>query len=171
MSEFKIAILTPSDWELYKSIRLSSLADSPDSFGATYSKEALFPDSEWQSRLDPISHARNAMPLIAEIGGQPVGLAWGLIHEPDLRMAHVYQMWVSPEARGKGIAKSLLDQITTWAISKKCDLVALAVTTTNDAAVGLYLASGFVPSGPLEKLRDGSVLQIQPMVLELENAA
>ncbi len=171
MSEFRIRTLCPEDWATYKLTRLASLADSPDSFGSTYEREALFPDSEWQSRLEPTERAKNALPLVAECDGIPVGLSWGLIHEPDSNVAHVYQMWVSPEARGKGIAKSFLGRITAWAEARGCESVALSVTTVNDAAVNLYCSAGFVPSGEAEELRKGSALRSQPMVRVLRNAA
>ena len=139
----------------------------PGRLGSTYAREAEFPDSEWQSRLDPDVRAANALPLIAETGGDAVGLAWGLIHAPDLHIAHVYQMWVSPTQRGEGVAKSLLDEIVSWAMSRRCERLVLSVTTNNDAAVGLYLASGFNASGPLEALRPGSALTVQAMTMEL----
>ena len=171
MSDFVIRILAPADWAIYKAIRLASLADSPDSFGSTYEREALFPDSEWQSRLEPSARAQNALPLVAEYGGTPVGLSWGLLHEPDTTVAHIYQMWVSPEARGKGIAQSFLGRIIAWAEARDCDSVALSVTTVNDAAVSLYCSAGFVPSGEGEELREGSTLRTQPMVRILRDTA
>lgn len=169
MSKIKIRVLGSNDWPRYKDIRLASLMDSPDSFGSTYAREAASPDAEWQSRLDPDAGASNALPLVAEIDGDAVGLAWGLIHDPDSRIVHMYQMWVSPAQRGKGVAKSLLDEIISWAISKRCGRLALSVTTNNDAAVGLYLASGFTASGPREALRPGSALTVQTMTLELRS--
>jgi ribosomal protein S18 acetylase RimI-like enzyme len=171
MSEFKIRILGTDDWLLYREVRLNSLKDSPDSFGSTHTREAQFTDIEWQSRLDSSSRAKNALPLIAESDGAVVGLAWGMIHEPDLKVAHVYQMWVSPTQRGKGIGRSLLDRIKAWAKVRGCDLLALNVTTTNEAAVGLYISSGFVPTGEQEVLRDDSMLTVQPMAMDLRNAA
>jgi ribosomal protein S18 acetylase RimI-like enzyme len=84
-------------------------------------------------------------------------------------MAHIYQMWVSPALRGKGIAKSLLYEISTWAVNKGCECIKLAVTTSNEAAVGFYTSSGYLPTGPLEALRVGSALMVQPMVKRLGN--
>tara|TARA_R110002072_G_scaffold136124_2_gene278234 strand:- start:222345 stop:222857 length:513 start_codon:yes stop_codon:yes gene_type:complete len=169
MSKIEIKIPGPQDWQLYKDIRLTSLKDSPDAFGSTYAREAEFPDSEWKSRLDPDVRAANALPLIAETGRDAVGLAWGLIHAPDLHIAHVYQMWVSPDQRGKGVGKFLLNEIRQWALSRGCERLALSVTTNNDAAVGLYVSYGFAPSGPVEELRSGSSLTVQPMVKELRS--
>lgn len=171
MSEFRIRVLTPKDWKTYKSVRLNSLEDSPDSFGSTYEQELLFTDSEWQARLNPKPVGNVALPLIAEVQGKEAGLASGLIWESDPTTAHVYQMWVSPSARGKGIAKCFLSEIKQWAINKECTSIVLAVTTTNDAAVGLYLSFGFKPVGGVEELRVGSELLVQPMVMELRYAA
>jgi len=171
MSEFKIKMLTPENWELYKLVRLNSLKESPDSFGSTHDQEKELSDSEWQSRLNLKLRDIDALPLVAQMDGQPVGIAWGFIHKSNLQVAHIYQMWVSPELRGKGIAKSLLLEIQVWAIARGCGLMALAVATSNEAAVNLYRSFGFVAAGPLEELRVDSSLLVQPMVIELNSAA
>lgn len=170
MSKFKIRVLEPQDWQAYKRIRLDSLKDSPDSFGATHEQERLFADSDWFSRLQPKSDGSISRPLGAEANGGLVGLAWGLIHHSDLKIAHIYQMWVSPVARGKGIATTLLDEMQTWAVSKKCLSLELSVTANNSTAVGLYRGYGFKPVGKQEALRTGSGLYAQPMRLELHKA-
>ncbi|POH81378.1 hypothetical protein CXK91_18250 [Stutzerimonas stutzeri] len=101
----------------------------------------------------------------------PQASPWGLIDKEDLRTAHIYQMWVPPELRGKGIAKSLLGEIEAWAISRGCGLMALAVTTSNEAAVSFYRSFGFVAAGQPEDLRVGSALMAQPMICRLKNSA
>ena len=167
MSDVKSRVLTPQDWQLYKLARLNSLEDAPDSFGSTYEQEVTLSDTEWQTRLDLKWRGLDALPLIAELESQAVGLAWGVIHEPDTKIAHIYQMWVSPALRGKGIARSLLDEISTWALDKGCACIKLAVTTSNKAAIGFYTLSGYLPAGSLEELRVGSTLMVQPMVKRL----
>lgn len=167
MSEPQIGVMTPSDWQVYKSIRLQSLLDSPDSFGSTYAREVLLTDVEWRARLEPSVRVIEALPLIGEWNGQPVALAWGMIHANATNVAHIYQMWVRPESRGKGIAKALLRQIVQWAGNCGCADVALAVTIINESAMHLYLKSGFEPSGKTEELREGSDLRVQPMSLKL----
>ncbi|SUI86756.1 Acetyltransferase YpeA [Shewanella putrefaciens] len=170
MSKFKIRVLESEDWQLYKMIRLCSLKESPDSFGATYEQESLLSDSEWFSRFQPNSDVEVALPLIAETDGHVLGLAWGLIHKSDVKTAHIYQMWVLPEARGKGVASKLLDEIKAWALNEKCSSIALSVTASNTAAVGLYRTRGFITVGQLEELRAGSGLYVQPMIMSC-NAA
>lgn len=167
MNEFEIKFLNPKDFELYKSARLQSLKDSPESFGATYDQEVALSDGEWQTRLDLESRGIDALPLVASVNDIPVGLAWGFIHKPNLETSHIYQMWVSPMFRGRGIAKSLIRAIKEWAAERGCDFLALAVTTSNEAAVNLYKSLGFVATGKLEELRMGSALRVQPMIMEL----
>ena len=169
MSSLTIRTLNQDDWRLYKALRLRSLHDSPDSFGSSYESEAAYPDEEWMSRLDPQGRAHNALPLVAELDGQASGLAWGLIHEPESRTAHVYQMWVAPEARGLGIGHALLNHIIAWAEEAQLDRVVLSVTTTNPAAVALYLSSGFIPQGELQALKPDSELFTQMMVKDLRH--
>ena len=171
MSEFNIRKLTRLDWQTYKSVRLASLDDSPESFGSTYDREVEFLQSEWESRLDPTGSAKNALPLVVEIGAIPVGIAWGLVQERDPRITHIYQLWVSPVARNKGIAKALIQRISAWGIERGCEYIALSVTTANIAAVHLYQSLGFVPFGSLEELRVGSTLMTQKMIKDLRNAA
>jgi ribosomal protein S18 acetylase RimI-like enzyme len=167
MDRMNIRTLSQDDWALYRSLRLQSLQDSPDSFGSSYESEAAYPDAEWISRLDRKDRAENALPLTAEWDGVPSGLAWGLIHDPESRTAHVYQMWVAPEARGMGIGHALLNHIIAWAQDAQLDSVVLSVTTTNPAAVALYLSSGFIPQGELQPLKVDSGLFTQVMVKAL----
>ncbi|QPI62568.1 GNAT family N-acetyltransferase [Vreelandella venusta] len=167
MKNFNIKVVTPEDWALYKSVRLESLKDSADSFGATYQQESTLSDADWRARLDLSARGLVAFPLVAEQGGRAVGLAWGVIHVPEVETAHIYQMWVSPAARGKGIAKALLGKIKTWAIDKECERIALDVTTSNEAAAGLYRSSGFMAMGQPVPLRRDSSLMMQAMLMAL----
>ena len=166
ISNLNIRVLSMDDWETYKSLRLSSLEDSPDSFGATLEREASYPDEEWISRLDPSGRAATALPLVAEISDIPCGLAWGIIHDQNSNVAHVYQMWVKPEARNRGVSRKLLETIISWARDSQLTSLALSVTTTNKEAVSLYKSSGFSILGEAEPLRPGSPLWVQPMILE-----
>ena len=170
ISNFEIRELTVGDWEIYKSIRLCSLKDSPDSFGSTYEREVPFAECDWRSRLES-QPGHNVLPLVAEIENEPVGLASGLIWESEPKVAHVFQMWVAPEKRGQGIAKAMIENIIGWAEARGCESLALSVTTVNKAATNLYQASGFLPSGSLEPLREGSALAVQPMSKKLDRTA
>ncbi|UYO74254.1 hypothetical protein M0220_15460 [Halomonas qinghailakensis] len=74
MNDFNIKVLTPDDWALYKSVRLESLNDSPDSFGSTYEQESILSNSDWQARLDLNARKLDALPLVAEQGSRAMWL-------------------------------------------------------------------------------------------------
>ena len=167
MSKIEIKTFTESDWEIYKSLRLASLGDSPDSFGSTLVREAAFSDDEWKGRLNTSPGVLHTLTLVAYFEGRAVGLVSGVVHKENPASAHVYQLWVSPESRGVGIARALLTRIVSWSTELQLRSLLLAVTTTNTEAVSLYRSFGFVLDGETEPLRDGSELVIQPMKLDL----
>nr|WP_275660534.1 GNAT family N-acetyltransferase [Shewanella sp. Isolate13] len=103
-----IRVLNKDDWSTYRELRLLSLQESPNSFGSSYEQEFLFSSDEWIARLNLDNSDKRALPLIAELNGVAVGLAWGLVHSPQDKTAHIYQMWVSPDVRGQGVGSLLL---------------------------------------------------------------
>lgn len=167
MSNFNIKILSESDWATYKRLRLTSLKDSPDAFGSTYERESLFTDALWKSRLNLADGNPDALPLIASTQNSALGLAWGRVHENTPRVANIYQMWVSPNARGQGVGRALLSRIVMWAEELELDAVHLSVTSTNLSAVSLYQNFGFETYGNSEPLRKDSELEALSMMLKL----
>ena len=171
MNDLEIKVLSTNDWKIYKELRLSSLKDSPDSFGSTYEREVEFDDNTWISRLERKGKENSILPLVIEHKKKPIGLAFGVQHDSKDRSAHIYQMWVSPNARGLGAGKLLLDHIISWAKEIKLESVHLAVTTVNVAAFNLYKSMGFEAFGEKEELREGSPFDVQPMKLDLINTS
>ena len=167
MSNYVINVLSESDWREYKSIRLKSLEDSPDSFGSTYQREALFTPEKWKSRLQVSPNIEDAVALAAVADQEFIGLVSAVIHQGDTSSANLYQMWVAAEYRGRGVGTALVDGIKSWAINKGIINLQLSVTTTNLAAVALYESIGFCRVGSLEPLREGSDLSSQPMEMKL----
>ena len=162
----EIRTFRPDEWQVYRTLRLRALRDSPDAFGATLEQERHYPPSRWQSRLAE-ADSRRALPLCAALAGNPVGLAWGRIDPASPSIAHLYQMWASPEARGLGIGRRLLDAVIDWARRQGASTVELGVTVGNGPAAGLYAAAGFRVVGDPEPLRAGSELMTLTMRLSL----
>ena len=86
-------------------------------------------------------------------------------------VAHLFQVWVSPEARGQGIGRLLLTAVLAWAEAFGVRTVRLGVTSSHPAAVQLYRHAGFVDAGEPEPLRPGSPVFCQPMQLVLEGGS
>jgi ribosomal protein S18 acetylase RimI-like enzyme len=158
----------PHEWRLYREIRLRALADSPDAFGSMYEHEAVRADAEWEARLTAGATAHGQMPVVALVDDTPVGLAWGRQDEQEPTVAHVFQVWVSPEARGQGVGRLLLTAVLEWAKAIGVCTVRISVTCSHLAAVQLYRRAGFVDAGEPEPLRPGSSILCQPMQLLLE---
>jgi len=167
MSYIEVRKFNASEWELYRFLRLESLRDSPDSFGSTLERESCFSDQEWAKKLITSNESTQILPLVVFFKNRPVGLAWGVLHETGSSEGHIYQMWVSPETRGLGLAKALLSRIVLWANSVQLRSLVLAVTTTNPDAIAMYRSFGFKSLGGTEALREGSKLTVQPMKLDL----
>ena len=167
MNNISLRALTKEDWRIYKTLRLQSLSDSPDSFGATLASEQALNDDEWSARLDYSVRGMHGVLFIALLNNNPIGLACSVTHSRTSQDGHIYQMWISPKARGLGIGHQLLTHIINWAKNEKLKRLSLAVTTTNIVALKLYQALGFRADGDLVELRAGSKLQTQPMILDL----
>jgi ribosomal protein S18 acetylase RimI-like enzyme len=141
--------LGPDDWELFREIRLRSLADSPDAFSSTLEREQAFTEDDWRRRLTG--------PVYAVTDPGPVAVG-GLFDQDGVLT--VWGMWTDPAHRGRGHARRILDALIAPDVEAE-----LHVNTANAAARTAYERYGFVGTGDLEPLRPGSVQQMERMVL------
>jgi GNAT superfamily N-acetyltransferase len=166
-----IRTVAAGEWRLYRDLRLRALADSPDAFGSTLMEEAGRSDAEWARHLASSADARASLLLVAEIRSQLVGLAWGRIDTANPEMAALYQMWVAPLHRGRGVGERLLGAVVAWAMAQDAAWLDLGVTCGDSPARRLYERAGFKPIGEPGPLRPGSPLLAQRMRLVLKDAA
>lgn len=167
ISSPSIRTFAPDEWRTYRDLRLRALADSPDAFGGTFDQEKDRPGTEWSSRLASGVESHKDLPLLAEVGREPIGLAWGRIESSNPNVANLYQMWIASNYRGRGAGQMLLEAVITWAKSVNMCYLALSVTCGDTPAMRLYARAGFKPVGEPEPLRAGSELLAQPMRLML----
>ncbi len=161
-----IRTLAHSEWTTYKNLRLRALADSPDAFGSTLAREQNLSDADWSGRLAGGAN-RWDLPLVAEVDGKPIGLAWGRIEKSNPDVANLYQMWVAPSHRCLGGGRMLLEAVIAWARAKGASHLELGVTCGESPARRLYSRAGFAPVGQPQLFRPGSVLMGQMMRLKL----
>jgi ribosomal protein S18 acetylase RimI-like enzyme len=159
--------ILPSEAQLYRTLRLQALLDSPDAYASTHAAEAAREEGSWGARLAAAASSNNDRAWFAFSGAEPCGLLWCKLSAAEPGAADIYQMWVAPAFRGLGAGRALLANAVEWAASAGAQQVRLGVTAQDSAAMRLYLASGFRPAGPSEPLRAGSRLASQPMVLVL----
>ena len=154
------------EWLLYRTLRLAALAESPDAFGSTFAHESGRADDDWAERLSRGANSSHELPLVAELDNEPSGLAWVWLADGDhTKAAHLYQMWVVPNDRRKGVGRALLDAAVAWARSVGAQELVLDVTNGNSEAAHLYEAAGFVATGSEKPLRPGSELRSRAMRL------
>ncbi len=146
----------PDDWEMWRDIRLRSLADSPDAYGSLLSRELEFTEADWRQRL-------NDRAVLAFESGEPVamGAAWRR-HDGDFQ---IVAMWVEPGHRGRGLSTLVLHELVARGRSEGAR-IGLCVTQGNEVARSAYERFGFAASDePSSPLREGSELLVDHMVL------
>ena len=89
-----------------------------------------------------------------------MGTATGAEFEAEPGVAHLYAMWVAPDARGAGVGRALVEAVVAWARGRGCGRLVLSVTETNRSARGFYEACGFADTGERRPLREGSDLDV-----------
>jgi GNAT superfamily N-acetyltransferase len=149
--------LREDDWAVFRELRLRSLLDSPEAFGSTYGEESSHTERAWRDWAAGRWRGGTAVVFAGrDDDGAAVGTATGAEYEAEAGVAHVYAMWVVPDARGAGVGRALLDAVADWARDRGCDRLVLSVTESNETARRFYEASGFVDTGERDVLREGS---------------
>lgn len=163
--------LTPADAPAYAALRREMLADAPWAFGSSLEDDA---------RLDPaVVAARLSEPWQAIVGGfdeagRLVGAAgvFKAHHVKSAHRAHVWGMYVSPSARGRGLGEAILRAALgiarTW---PGVTSVLLSVSVRAAAARRLYERMGFRAWGiePAALVVDGVAVDEAHMVLFFES--
>ncbi|MGE5574112.1 MAG: GNAT family N-acetyltransferase [Bacteroidota bacterium] len=158
--------LPPNGWRLWRSLRLQALADSPDAFGSTLEDAIQLADCGWEELVSSSSSAERVL-LVAEREGRPVGIARVQFLDDRRSQADLFSVWVMPSERRLGVGRALVDSTIEWARSKGASEIVLSVSERSNEAKRLYLSSGFVGTGSRERLRPGSSIYEDAMVLKL----
>jgi len=136
--------LAPQDAPVFQALRLTGLRNSPSSFGTNYVEEKDLPLAAFAERLQAkddaaVFGAFEAEDLVGIVGLRRDG-ARNYVHK-----GHLWGMFVTPEARGRGVARELVQTALDFArdvpgLAK----VNLYVDAANVPAIALYESLGFV---------------------------
>jgi ribosomal protein S18 acetylase RimI-like enzyme len=89
-------------------------------------------------------HRHGDTTYVVEQQGRPVGTVRLSVHPgPDGTTGGVYGFAVDPALQGRGIGRDVLERSCRLLREQGCTRVTLEVATENDAALGLYLSTGF----------------------------
>jgi GNAT superfamily N-acetyltransferase len=81
--------------------------------------------------------------LVAAVDGRAVACAgWRPVGDG---IAELRRMYVRPSFRGRGIARQLIVWVEEEALAAGCPIVRLGTDPLLEAAIGLYLSSGYRP--------------------------
>ena len=152
----EIRRIRSNEWRELRELRLRALLDAPDAFGATHEQEATDHEDEWRTWTHQGAEGGPGFTAVAAEGDRWVGMAVGAPHLDHPGDAGLFAMWVDPVVRARGLGSALVEAVLDWARSTGFPLIRLRVTVSNDAAVRLYVASGFLETGERAPLREGS---------------
>lgn len=145
MDEPVVRLLTAQDVAQYRKVRLRALREHPEAFGSSAEEFILRTTDELAERFRTQSESFSLFG--AFIGGELVGLV-GFGRDKGVKIRHrggIYQMYVAPEVRGRGLGWLLLEHAIDYARQLPgVEEITLAVTVGNDAARRLYERFGFV---------------------------
>jgi len=148
------------EWERVRALRLAALRDAPDAFGSTFEREAEETEERWRGWVTGWDGAERQALFVAEDGDAWRGLALGVRWRERPDAAHLYAMWVAPDARRTGVGRALVEAVCAWAAEEGASTVHLCVTDSNEGAAAMYERCGFVPTGERTPLREGSELEV-----------
>lgn len=148
MSEttLSVARVQADDWRRLRALRLAALAESPEMFGSTLTREKAFGEAEWRQR------AQRPATFLASRSGDDIGLAG--VHEFDGQWT-VVSMWIAPGVRGSGIVDALMDACENTVREAGSDVITLGVMEDNRAGRSAYHRLGFRPTGRRDHVRQG----------------
>ena len=87
--------------------------------------------------------------LIAENGEKPVGWAFAyderaelFVVEPERRHGYLAELFLLPQARGKGLGRALIEGCEAWARVRGHKLLTVGVLARNPTAIRAYEGAG-----------------------------
>lgn len=89
--------------------------------------------------LNKLDAIRNV--VVVEEDGQ--ALACGAFREIEPGVVEIKRMFVRPEARGRGIATEVLNELERWAVEMGFSTAVLETSWSMEDAVGLYRRNGY----------------------------
>jgi GNAT superfamily N-acetyltransferase len=151
MSEISVRALGEQDWRDYQAARLAALKESPEAFVATFDEESALGEQDWRDRM------LRSTRLLAERDGGVVGVvSIGSSAKRPETHAELFGLWVTPPARGTGVAWALVQAGADQARREGKSHLTYWVGTDNGRAVAFASSFGFRPADSRRPMRVAS---------------
>ena len=164
--------LVEEDAEAYRTLRLHALQESPQAFGSSYAETVTQSVASMAERICPGPAAPYSF-FLGAFDPAIIGMV-GFHREPRLKTRHkgaILSMYVQPEARGRGIGRTLLERAIAEARQQPgLEQITLMVVSTDQVARRLYESCGFEVYGvePHALKVDDQYLDEDLMILRLQ---
>jgi len=104
--------------------------------------QGTFPWGDYVAgRFDDWLVAPNSLTVVAEVEGQPVGLARGALLSPTEAWAQGLR--VHPDHRRHGLGANLMDHLAAWAAASGARVICLSAEEGNEPALRLFARLGY----------------------------
>ena len=148
----RVAELLEEDWRLWRDLRLEALADAPHAFGGTLAQAQACTEEEWRSWWHDLEKGTVGPRFVAFADGEPAAMSSICFPDDHGNEPLLISMWASPKARGRGLARRMLDACVGYCARTGRSRLLLGVVDDNLPAVRLYERYGFTPTGHSEPL-------------------
>lgn len=144
-AEVTASVVLGRDARILRRAMLKAVKTSPDSFIMTIEEVEGRPLEYW------INEIRSSTWAVAQRGKELVGLVVGKLPDPDCdredqaSTRYIESVWVTPELRGKGLGKRLINFLleTEYRKNQQVRQFLLWVLTADDAAKRMFEHMGF----------------------------
>jgi GNAT superfamily N-acetyltransferase len=152
----------PEEATSLRAIRLEALADTPEAYGSTFEDASTWPDERW------LAVASQWRYVLGDMDGTVAGMASGGFNDQYPNTHWLYGMYVSPGARGTGLAHLLVERIAQWAQGDGATNLYLHVAEPVARARAFYQREGFVESGDMITMHRDPSVRLLTMVKRLD---
>ena len=167
ISEMSIRELNPSEVALFRSIRLEALSSDPDAFGETLQRASSLSDSAWSERLANEIVPQRKTVFVIENQSEPIAMCFLGLRDDDSTTGYMGGVFVSLAFRRCGYGRSLLDATERWIQKHGGYRVRVKVAAPNNDAIDFYKSCGYVLTGRMDTLREGSDIPVYEIEKQL----
>lgn len=165
----EIRPIRADEWLRWREARLRMLREEAAYFSTRYEDAVREPEEVWRARTTEAAEGTDKILFVADDDDSLLGVVGGFRRLDPLEVQLV-SLWVDPDARGRGVARSLIRAVASWARERGARRIVLFVQEANAPGRALYVRAGFRPTGDREPVgagRPGFKLVVAATVDEL----